>query len=251
MGIGSLLTAIFGGSSEKTISIFLSFAGGVMLSIVFLDLIPKALVFPETLGYSKILITTISIILGVLMVMFLNNILDRISKSGKLHGSFAEFFHEGEMITSKRVMLRSGFIMLFAIALHNIPEGLAMGAAGQFDDDYRLVFSIALLIGLHNIPEGMAISAPLIAGGLSKTKTVILTLIAGATTIVGAFAGILVGGLSDYAISITFSMAGGAMLYIVFSEILPHCIVTSKDRIPTLFLLVGILVGMLFSGMIH
>jgi ZIP family zinc transporter len=245
MGIGSLLTAIFGSSSDKTISIFLSFAGGVMLSIVFLDL------FPEALDHSNIVITTISIILGVLMVMFLNNILDRISKSGKLHGSFAEFFHEGEMITSKRVMLRSGLIMLFAIALHNIPEGLAMGAAGLYDDDYRLVFSIALLIGLHNIPEGMAISAPLIAGGLSKAKTVLLTLLAGATTIVGAFIGILVGGVSEYAISITFSMAGGAMLYIVFSEILPHCIVTSKDRMPTFFLLVGVLVGMLFSGLVR
>jgi len=138
--------------------------------------------------------------------------------------------------------------MLFAIALHNIPEGLAMGAAGFVDSN--LAISIALLIGLHNIPEGMAISAPLIAGGISKLKTVILVMVAGATTLLGALAGIAIGGISEYAVSIAFAMAGGAMLYIVFSEILPHCIVTSKDRLPTIFVLVGVVVGMLFAGLV-
>jgi len=242
MGLGSFITALFGSSSDKMISIFLSLAGGVMLSIVFLDLLPEAI------EHSNIIITVLSTIAGVFMVMFLNNLLDRISKSGKLHGSFAEFFHEGEMISNKRVMLKSGLIMLFAIALHNIPEGLAMGAASHVDNNLGL--TIALLIGLHNIPEGMAISAPLIAGGISKVKTVMLVMLAGATTLLGAVAGIILGDISDYAVSIAFSMAGGAMLYIVFSEILPHCIVTSKDRLPTFFVLIGVVTGMIFSGLI-
>jgi ZIP family zinc transporter len=242
MGVGSVLTASFGSSSDKMISIFLSFAGGVMLSIVFMDLLPEAL------GHSNIYLTIVGLIFGVFMVLILNNILDKISKSGKFHSSFAEFFHEGEMISSKKSMLRSGMIMLFAIALHNIPEGLAMGAAGYIDTN--LGFTIALLIGLHNIPEGMAISAPLIAGGVSKLKTIVLVMIAGATTLLGTLAGIVIGEFSDYAISVTFSLAGGAMLYIVFSEILPHCVFTNKDRFPSIFVLVGVVVGMLFSGLI-
>jgi ZIP family zinc transporter len=148
------------------------------------------------------------------------------------------------MIARKSNMLRSGMIMLFAIALHNIPEGLALGAAGHYDASLGL--ALALIIGLHNIPEGMAVSAPLIAGGLSKTKSVVITLIAGSTTVIGAVVGVLIGGISDFAVAISFSIAGGAMLYVVLGEILPQSIVTSKDRIPTIFALVGIVVGVLF-----
>jgi ZIP family zinc transporter len=96
----------------------------------------------------------------------------------------------------------------------------------------------------------MAIAAPLIAGGVSKLKSVVLVMLAGATTLLGTLTGFVIGEISEYAITITFSLAGGSMLYIVFSEILPHCIVKSKDRLPTIFILVGVIVGMLFSGVI-
>jgi len=243
MGLGGLITAMFGAKSDKLISIFLAFAGGVMLSIVFCDLLPEAVY------HSNMFITLGGIVVGILVIMALNMVVDRLSKSGKLHGSFAEFFHEDEVLSKKRSMLRSGWIMLFAIALHNIPEGLAMGAAGFHD--MTLGLTIAIIIALHNIPEGMAISAPLIAGGLSQVKVIGLTVLVGATTILGSILGILIGGASDYALSISFALASGAMLYVVFCEILPHCIVNTKDRIPTYFVLIGIVVGALFSGLFH
>ena len=243
MGLGSLITAIFGGKSDKLISIFLAFAGGVMLSIVFCDLIPEAV------EHSNIFITLGGVVVGILVIMALNIVVDNLSKSGKLHGSFAEFFHEDEVLKKRNSMLRSGWIMLFAIALHNIPEGLAMGAAGFHD--ITLGLTIAIIIALHNIPEGMAISAPLIAGGLSKIKVIGLTILVGSTTILGSILGILIGGVSDYALSISFALAGGAMLYVVFSEMLPHCIVNTKDRIPSYFVLIGIVVGAMFSGLFH
>jgi len=145
-------------------------------------------------------------------------------------------------------MLRSGMIMLFAIAQHNIPEGLAMGAAGVHD--IRLGIAIAIVIALHNIPEGMAVSAPLIAGGLSKIKSVMLVVLVGATTAVGAVLGVLIGGISDTALALSFAIAGGAMLYVVLGEILPQSIVTTKDRVPTVFALVGSIIGMLFTEII-
>ena len=243
MGLGGVLTAMFGSKTDKMISIFLSFAGGVMVSIVLIELIPEAIEFSNTW------IAVIGLALGALMVMVLNNIMDKMSRSdkpnSKLHETYADFFHSEGITDSKKSMLRSGIIMLLAIALHNIPEGLAMGAAGHHDASLGL--TLALMIGLHNIPEGMAISAPLISGGLSKIKTLILVMLTGATTVVGAVAGVLIGGISDLALALSFAVAGGAMLYVVFGEILPQSIVTNKDRVPTLFALGGIIVGLVFT----
>ena len=243
MGLGGVITAIFGGRTEKMISIFLALAGGVMISIVFLELIPEAI------EYSNIGIAVAGLVIGALMVLLLNGIVDAISsankKKSKLHETYADFFHSSGVIESKKGLIRSGMIMLFAIALHNIPEGLAMGAAGGHDA--ALGVTLAIMIGLHNIPEGMAISAPLISGGLPKTKTVILVMLTGATTVIGAVIGVAVGGISDIALALSFSIAGGAMLYVVLGEILPQTIVTNKDRVPAIFALVGIIMGMLFA----
>jgi len=243
MGLGGIITAIFGNRTEKIISIFLSLAGGVMLSIVFIELIPEAI------EYSNATITVIGLIIGALMVMVLNNVMDKVSKTNKseskLHETYAEFFHSSEVISSKKSLIRSGMIMLFAIALHNIPEGLAMGAAGYHDA--ALGLTLAIMIGLHNIPEGMAISAPLVSGGFSKLKTVLLVMLTGATTLIGTIAGLIIGGVSDIALALSFSVAGGAMLYVVFGEILPQSIVTNKDRMPAVFALVGIIVGLLIT----
>jgi ZIP family zinc transporter len=244
MGLGSVLTVFIGGHMEKMVSILLSFAGGVMISIVFLELLPVAI------DHSGYLVSIFGIIFGAFLVWVLNLYMDKRDKPGKkeseVHDSYVEFFHSSDIITRKKNMIRSGMVMLFAIGIHNVPEGLAMGAAGYHD--ITLGITIAIAIGIHNIPEGMAISAPLLAGGLSKIKTVSLTLMAGATTVFGAIAGVLIGGISDFALAFSFSVAGGSMLYVVIAEILPQSIVTNKTRVPTLFALLGIIVGMIFTG---
>jgi len=242
MGIGGLLTALFGSKSDKLIGIFLSFSGGVMISIAFVELIPEAV------QLSSIAIMVVGLFIGAALVFALHYLMDNISHTGgksKVHDSFAEYFHSGDIISKKSNMLRSGMIMIFAISLHNIPEGLAMGAAGNYDA--ALGLTLAIIIGLHNIPEGMAVSAPLILGGLSKLKAVVITLLAGATTVLGAAVGILIGSISETAVALSFGAAAGAMLYVVLGEILPQSIVMSKDRIPTIFAFLGMVVGMLFS----
>jgi len=242
-GLGGLLTVFFGARTDQMISVFLSFAGGVMTSIVFFELIPKA----EEL--SNTAITVAGLLIGVIVVLFLNYILDSVSNTGhrkaELHETYEEFYHGGEMIRSKANMLRSGMLMFLAISLHTLPEGLALGAAGYHDAS--LGITLALIIGIHNIPEGMAIAAPLISGGLSKGKTVILTLLAGAPTVIGALIGVLLGGISDIAIALSFSIAGGAMLYVVFGEVLPQSMIMSKNRIPTISALVGIVFGLVLT----
>ena len=255
MGAGGIITALCGSRTDKVISIFLSFAGGVMMSIVFLELIPEAI------DFSSIGTTVLGLVFGAILVMALNYLMDIITKSNisskngknnknstsksKLHETYAEYFHSKDILTSQKSMLRSGMIMMFAIALHNIPEGLALGAAGYHDASLGL--TLAIMIGLHNIPEGMATSAPLISGGFSRLKTIILVLLTGATTVIGAAAGVIVGGISDLALAMSFAIAGGAMLYVVFGEIMPQTIVTRKDRVPAISMLVGAITGMLFS----
>jgi len=175
--------------------------------------------------------------------------LDTISNAGhgkaQLHETYEDFYHESEIIKSKANMLRSGMLMFLAISLHTLPEGLALGAAGYHD--VRLGLTLALIIGIHNIPEGMAIAAPLIAGGINKGKTIILTLLAGVPTVIGAVIGVLFGGISDIAVALSFSIAGGAMLYVVFGEILPQSMTMSKNRIPTISSLVGIVFGFVLT----
>jgi len=246
MGIGGLLTAAVGSKSDKMTGIFLSFSGGVMISIAFVELIPEAV------ELANISIMVVGLFVGALLVFGLHYLMDYISRSGgksKLHDTFAEYFHSGDVISKKSGMLRAGMIMLFAIGLHNVPEGLAMGAAGNYDA--RLGLTLAIIIGLHNIPEGMAVSAPLMLGGLSKLKAIMITLIAGSTTVLGAVVGVLIGGISEIAIALSFGAAAGAMLYVVLGEILPQSIVMSKDRIPTIFAFLGLVVGMFFTKVLH
>ena len=246
MGLGGIITALFGSKSDKMIGIFLSFSGGVMISIAFAELIPEAI------ALSNLTIMIIGLFVGAILVSSLHYLMDFISRSGgksKMHDNFAEFFHSGDVISNKSKMLRSGMIMLFAIGLHNVPEGLAMGAAGNYDP--KLGLTLAIIIGLHNIPEGMAVSAPLILGGLTKFKAIFITLIAGATTVLGAIAGVILGNISDLAVALSFGAAAGAMLYVVLGEILPQSIVMSKDRVPPVFAFLGLVIGMAFSEVLH
>jgi ZIP family zinc transporter len=259
MGLGSAITAIFGARSERMISVLLSFAGGVMIAIVLLELIPEAIEYAgEYYGeFFGIATAVVGLAIGVLVVLGLNKLIDKVtaarqakkaSKNNELHDNYEEFFHVDELLAKRGSMLRAGMVILFAIALHNIPEGLAMGAVGQYE--IALGITIALLIALHNIPEGMAIAAPLIGGGLSKTKTILLTMAAGATTVIGAGLGVLLGGISYFALALSMAVAGGAMLYVVFGEILPQTIVTNKDRIPALAALAGVVVAIVFIAII-
>ena len=142
-------------------------------------------------------------------------------------------------------MMRSGMIMFAAISLHNIPEGMAIGAGGSFD--FQLGLMLAIMIALHNIPEGMAIAAPLIVGGVNRGKVVLLTALSGAPTLLGGVIGILIGSISLLAIALSLAAAGGAMLYVVFGEMVPASVLMTKSRAATIVALFGLLVGLIIT----
>jgi ZIP family zinc transporter len=247
MGLGGLISALLmKHSTEKMTCWLLSFAAGIMTSIVCFGLMPESIELLE--GFEGALIAILGLILGIIIIMILNKIVDKITqKNGdfdNIHHTHAELYHQGDVILRSK-MLRSGIIMITAIGLHNIPEGIAIGAGGSHD--FNLGMIIAIMIALHNIPEGMAIATPLLAGGVSKRKVVLWTTIAGTTTVLGGLIGVLIGNISDVAVALSLSAAGGAMLYVVFGEIIPQSVVMTKSRAAPLITLFGIIIGLIIT----
>ena len=103
---------------------------------------------------------------------------------------------------------------------------------------------MAAVIGMHNVPEGMAVAVPLIAGGMGRGRAVLTTAVTGAPTVLGAVLGYFLGTLGPATLSLCLSFASGAMLYVVFGELLPESALLWRSRLPALAAVAGILVGM-------
>ena len=128
-----------------------------------------------------------------------------------------------------------------------IPKGMTIGASYASNDGVmgQAALVLAVLIGLHNIPEGMAVSVPLISGGMGKIKAVFITACTGIPTILGALLGYLLGEIGPMGLTVSLGFASGAMLYVVFGEILPQSILMYHSKLPAFSTIVGMLVGML------
>ncbi len=238
-GTGGLIGLFLGESSKQSMSYLLSFASGVMVSVVCFDLIP------ESLELASLSVVVVSIILGAVIVQFLNALIDRFSHTPETHVELEELHHQEEILNPQRKqsMLMSGLVMFAAISLHNLPEGMAIGSGASHDAQMGL--TLAALIALHNIPEGMSIGVPLIAGGMNKWKAVLLTALSGAPTLVGGALGAFLGSGGDALVAISLALAAGAMLYVTYCEILPQVILLNQGRGPAVFTIMGIILGLL------
>ena len=256
-GLGGLIGALLQKDSNRTVSLLLSFAGGVMLAVVCFDLAVEAV---ETqVGIWAVIG---SIALGVAVIYFLNYLIDRKTNPEvphvdanhpHTHDDLDELIHADHFREhynhrdSKLALFVAGVVMACAIALHNVPEGMTIGASYASNDGVmgRAALVLAVLIGLHNIPEGMAVSVPLISGGMAKWKAVCITAAAGIPTVVGAVLGYWLGEIGPLGLCMSLGFASGAMLYVVFGEILPQAIIMYRSKLPAFSAIAGILVGML------
>ena len=244
MGLGGVISSVLlKRPSEKIMCWMLSFAAGIMTGIVCFSLIPEAI------EISNIPVVIIGLILGIVIIMVLNRIVDRVTKASiddmSIHHTHEELMHALPVMENRPKMLRSGIIMLVAIGLHNLPEGIAIGAGGTHDIHLGMI--LALMILLHNLPEGMAVAAPLLAGGMKKWKVIAITALTGVPMLLGGLIGVLTGAISDVAVALALSLAGGSMLYVVFGEIIPQSVVMVKSRSTTLVALSGIIVALALS----
>ncbi len=222
-GAGGLIACLFRRDSSRAVSLLLSFAAGVMTAVVCFDLLADA-VSP---GAGRLWLTVSGILLGCAVTGVLNVWIGR--RSGPGGGLFL-----------------AGLVMATAIALHNVPEGMVIGAsfAREAARPARSGLVMAAVIGLHNIPEGMAVAVPLISGGMGRSRAAGAAALTGAPTVLGALAGFCLGTLGPAALTLALSFASGAMLYVVFGELLPESSLMWRGKAPSLAAVLGIITGM-------
>lgn len=260
-GLGGLVGAVIRKDSTKVVSLLLAFAGGIMMAIVCFDLIPESFHPDGATEEIPLIIVILGILLGFGAVYLFNRMIDKkvnpeIEHIDSNHPATAdeldELIHSDHLQKhakegNKQQLHVAGIVMACAIGLHNIPEGMVIGAyyAGNVNE---LIggsgFLIAIVIGLHNIPEGMSVSVPLITGGMRNRKAVLITALSGATTVLGAVLGLAIGLLSPIWLSLSLTFAGGAMLYVVLCELLPEAFLMWKSKAPGAMTLLGLLVGL-------
>ena len=257
-GLGSVISCLFKKDSNRIVSLLLSFAAGVMIAVVCFDLLSEALV------ESGVFLVIGGLAAGYIIIALLNAWIDKETNSEVAHideshpktaDSLEELTHanhlkehmEGRQPRSG--LFIAGLIMAAAIALHNIPEGMVIGSSFAKTADELILnragITMAIVIGLHNIPEGMAVAVPLISGEMPKWKAVMITAITGAPTIIGALMGYYIGVLGPVALALALSFASGAMLYVVFAELIPESILMWKSKLPAMAILIGIVTGLI------
>lgn len=221
--IGGIIGVTFKNTSNRFLGFILEFAAGLMISIVCFDLIPEAL------ELSNLSYTLAGILFGVAVMIICDNLIKQ--------------KYNAKKVKSNNSLLKTGIIVGIGLALHNFPEGLAIGSG--FGASIKLGYSLAIAILLHDIPEGISMSVPMRYGGMNKTKVVVYTLLSGVTTGIGAFFGALLGTIGAGVISLCLSFAAGAMLYIVSGELIPESKNLYKGRFASIGNILGFIMGML------
>ena len=261
-GLGGAVACLFRKDSSKTVSLLLSYAAGIMTAVVCFDLLTEAL---QTGGGSaNVWLVILGITAGFAVIALLNAIIDRATNHEVAHidenhprtaDSLEELTHANHLSEHlegrqpRSGLFLAGLVMAAAIALHNVPEGMVIGASFAKTGDQIIAnrggLIMALVIGLHNIPEGMAVAVPLISGGMKKWQSVLITALSGAPTIAGAVVGFLIGTIGPVALVLSLGFASGAMLYVVFGELLPESILMWKSKLPAALVILGMLTGLI------
>ena len=177
----------------------------------------------------KPILNTIMVIHSIVIMIFCDFIVDnKISKKVKKQ--------EKEIS-----LLKTGIIVSIGLAIHNIPEGLAIGSG--FDASIKLGYSLAIAICFHDIPEGMSMAIPMKNGGMKIYKIMFYVILSGLATGIGTLIGAIIGKISEQRISLCLSFAAGAMLYIVSGELIPESNRLYKGRMSAIGNIIGMIIG--------
>ncbi len=225
---GALIGFAFKKISHKFSDIILSFAAGVMLAAAVLGLVLPSLEYGAKYGQIiSILMTVAGIFTGALCL----NLIDKLVPH--LHQIIGAN-NEGH----NNAKLNKVLLFVIAIAIHNLPEGLAAGVGfGSGNTTQALI--IAGGVALQNIPEGMVIIGPMLAAGVSPKKTFLIALITGLVEVLGTFIGFFAVSISTVVLPFALAFAGGTMLYVISDEMIPETHAHGNERGATYSLLVG------------
>ena len=222
--IGGLIGVTFNKCSNRFLSFIISLASGLMTAIVCFELIPEAL------EISNILTVLFGITTGIMLMIICDIIVEK-------------KFNKVIINEKKGSLLKTGIIVSIGLAIHNFPEGLAIGSG--FEASLNLGYSLAIAIALHDIPEGVSMAVPMKNGGVTSRKVIFLVILSGITTGLGAFFGAIVGGISKGVIAICLALAAGAMLYIVSGELIPESNNLYNGKLPAIANIIGLSLGIL------
>jgi ZIP family zinc transporter len=232
--VGAGIGFLFKNISHRLQDGILGFASGVMLAAAIISLILPSI---ELGGEYGIIVCVVGIFLGAI---FLNLIDKLVPHLHKLSGN--PLIEDGE----SKNKLNKILLFVFAIAIHNFPEGLAAGVSFGSDN----IASFITVVGgitLQNIPEGMVIIAPMIAVGMSKKKTFLIALSTGIVEVIGVILGYFTISISNAILPFALSFAGGTMLYVISDEMIPETHAHGNERAATYALLFGFAVMLIFD----
>lgn len=261
LGAGGLLGILIGGISKKINAVILSFSAGTMISLICFELIHESM--EMGLG-NPVIVLTLLISSGLVVV--LDYIVD--SRSGHSDDFVACEECDEKGLSPNRVntkirtqkvvkqrskrlqMMLAGLMTAAAVAIHNVPEGMSIGALYASSGGLSSAVTVLLLgIIIHNIPEGIAISASLTTSGMNKWKAVGVAALSGVPTIAGAVMGYLIGCKEDSLLpAAALSIAAGTLLYVVFGEILPQSISQYSSRKTAYAAIIGFAAGLIIIG---
>lgn len=227
--VGALLGFLFKNITHKFSDIVLSFAAGVMLAAAVFGLIEPAFSYGEKqfgLGWGLVIV-----VFGIFVGAVCLNLTDKlVPHLHRLAGADTEEHNNANL---SKILL---FVM--AIAIHNLPEGIAAGV-GFGSDNTSQALMIAGGIALQNIPEGMVIIGPMLAAGVSKKRTFVIALATGLVEVVGALLGYFAVRVAAIILPFALAFAGGTMLYVISDEMIPETHAHGGERGATYALLVG------------
>ena len=233
--IGAVIGFVFKKNSQKFSDITLSFAAGIMLAAAVLGLILPSL---EYGGRFPLLITVAGIFAGALGLNLIDKLVPHLHR---LVGSDIEAHKNGDL---SRILL-----FVTAIAIHNLPEGIAAGV-GFGSDNPSGALLIAGGIALQNIPEGMVIIAPMLSAGVTPKKTFICAMFTGLVEVVGTLIGYFAVSIASVILPFALSFAGGTMLYVISDEMIPETHSHGNERGATYALLVGFCIMLIFDTLL-
>lgn len=221
--LGALLGVVINRPSKKFLGNILGFASGLMLSIVVFELIPEA---TEKTG---IFATLLFLILGIIIVV----IIDKISNSSNNVNS---------------QYTKVAFMVAVGLMIHNFPEGLIMGFG--FINGDSLGLKMSMMIAIHDVPEGLAVAAPLMLSGVKSKKILFYAFLTALPTAIGAWIGIYIGSISMEILGGALAFASGVMMYVVYGEMIPQSRKLWPGTTSTLGILFGMIVGLFMINVI-
>ena len=221
--IGAFLGVVINRPSKKFLGNILGFASGLMLSIVVFELIPDATEKTGIFG------TLLFLILGIIIVV----IIDKMSNlSSKVNSQYAKV----------------AFMVAVGMMIHNFPEGLIMGFG--FVNGDSLGLKMSLIIAIHDVPEGLAVAAPMMLSGIRGRKILFYAFLTALPTAIGAWIGIYIGSISIEILGGALAFASGVMLYVVYGEMIPQSRKLWPGTTSTLGILLGMIVGLFMTSVI-